>query len=211
MKKIIKFLSKILYTNEWDYDRCTYNIGNNPQKDWNQTLMTKVNHASAMIHKENDTGGANALIIPQSMVDIFKTLTSMKLNKVHFDGYYELGVVASRYIVYVIPDLDDDHKVYVCHVKNHKDIAKIKNYKMVGVVKLKNVENEEDEGVTFLGHLDGVPLYYDKYQGENFILGKKDREPGCPMGPKITFIIGGTKDLEEYEIALIYYRKHKIL
>lgn len=82
---------------EWDYlewksrvlEGSTYD-----QRDWNQTLMTKINQTSATIHKASLRGGANKIITIKKLQPLFEILD-------YYFGY-RLG---GRYVVEFNDDL----------------------------------------------------------------------------------------------------------
>ena len=157
IEKLQNFLSTHIPLVSWDYDgykdtKCYPNSC--CQKDWNQTLCTKINQTSATIFQDTKKGGANAILIPSNMEDIFKTLEYMTVNIEQYEGYYKLGTLAGRYYVYVVPKLtrikielrDADHqlkeidfdedRVFVCKLKDVAKILDIKNHIKVGVVRV---------------------------------------------------------------------------
>jgi hypothetical protein len=63
------------------------------------------------------------------------------------------------------------------------------------------VKNSEDK-VERIGEIDGVGLYYNKYQEENeFLVGYKEQ--------KINFIVGNCNDLEKFKKVLEAYKNNK--
>jgi len=73
-REILRDLRKgAAWTAKWDYNEWRY--GNNgssfagyTQKDWNQTLVTKINQISAQIHKTTLRGGANWIVVSSELV-----------------------------------------------------------------------------------------------------------------------------------------------
>lgn len=63
----------------WDYKGW---VKNNllfySQKEWNQSLVTKINQSSAQIHKASLTGGANKLIVPKHLMHILEDMEYYK-------------------------------------------------------------------------------------------------------------------------------------
>ena len=65
----------------WDYNEWKYGAaGGTPfmgytQKDWNQTLVTKINQLSAQIHKTTLRGGANWIVISSEVSAVFDDLS----------------------------------------------------------------------------------------------------------------------------------------
>lgn len=154
--KLQNFLSTHIPLTSWDYEG--YKDSKYPesmhQTDWNQTLVTKINQTSATIFQDTKRGGANAILIPSNMEDIFRTLEYLKVDVIQYEGYYKLGTLGGRFVVYVVPKLttikldipDENHqlkeitfdedRVFVCKLKDVAKILDIKNYIKVGVVKV---------------------------------------------------------------------------
>lgn len=152
---IQKYLLTHLPCLSWEYEGY---VSTNPnfyevQNDWNQTLCTKINQLSAMILKDSMTGGANLIIIPENKIkDIFLTLEYLKVNEIQHVGYYELGVLAGRYHVCVVPDIDkitiekgepyaesmqfDISKFFVCKVRDIENVLDAENYLKVGTIEI---------------------------------------------------------------------------
>jgi hypothetical protein len=139
-----RFLLTHMYSVKWVYDGWRDNefiSEDDPQTDWNRTLMTKINQVSAMIFKDNRREGANVVIIPSNMREIISSLGEYyKPSGLGYQDYEEIGTLAGRYKIYVVPDLTEDAKVFVCNVRYSEDgilnILNLKNYSRVGVVKI---------------------------------------------------------------------------
>lgn len=110
---IIDLINGAPFKARWDYQGLANNANFfGTQKDWNQTLITKVNQVSAQIHKATLRGGANWIVCSAEAGAIFDDLEYF-----HVDGSaapesekYNLGVekignLASRYVVYKDPYL----------------------------------------------------------------------------------------------------------
>lgn len=156
IEKLQNFLFTHLPLTSWDYEgykkiQPVYEA----QTDWNQTLITKINQTSATIFKDTMKGGANVVIISDSMKDIFKTLVYFTLE---VENNYRIGILGGRFQVYCIPDLTmiklempdannqlkeidyDISKVYVCKLKDTDKIFDTENYIRIGVITIhKNV------------------------------------------------------------------------
>jgi hypothetical protein len=65
------------------------------QRDWNQTLITKINQISANINKETLRGGANRILTTKKILPLIES----------FEFYFN-GVLSGRYVV----DIDDSFK-----------------------------------------------------------------------------------------------------
>jgi hypothetical protein len=152
LEKLQAFLSTHIPFVTWDYEGYENNDKlYNMQQDWNQTLITKINQTSATIFKESMKGGANVILIPDTLKEIFKTLEYFSPL---VEDNYRFGTVSGRYVVYAIPDLTKksiemydntnqlkmvefhEDKVFVCKLKNTNKIFDFKNYDKIGVVKV---------------------------------------------------------------------------
>ena len=110
---IIDLINGAPFRARWDYKGLSNNANFfGTQKDWNQTLITRVNELSAQIHKATLRGGANWIVCSAEAGAIFDDLEYF-----HVDGSaqpesekYNLGVekignLGSRYVVYKDPYL----------------------------------------------------------------------------------------------------------
>jgi len=110
---IIDLINQAPFRARWDYKGLSNNANFfGTQKDWNQTLITRVNELSAQIHKSTLRGGANWIVCSAEAGAIFDDLEYF-----HVDGSaqpesekYNLGVekignLGSRYVVYKDPYL----------------------------------------------------------------------------------------------------------
>jgi Major capsid protein Gp23 len=100
------------WTARWDYNgwRKTATASNAyTQKDWNQTLITKVNQVSAQIQKSTLRGGANFLVVSTEIAAIFNDLEYFHVNDASAEadtfnmGIEKVGSLAGRYQVYSDP------------------------------------------------------------------------------------------------------------
>jgi hypothetical protein len=79
------------------------------EKEWKQTLVTRINQISAQIHKSTLRGGANFLVVSSEISAIFDDLdVFMASNAAPAEDKYNLGMsrigtLSSRYTVYVDP------------------------------------------------------------------------------------------------------------
>ncbi len=110
---IIDLINGAPFKARWDYNGLA-NSANffGTQKDWNQTLITKINQISAQIHKATLRGGANWIVCSAEAGAIFDDLEYF-----HVDGSaapesekYNLGIekignLGNRYVVYKDPYL----------------------------------------------------------------------------------------------------------
>ena len=110
---IIDLINGAPFRARWDYKGLANNANFfGTQKDWNQTLITRINELSAQIHKATLRGGANWVVCSAEAGAIFDDLEYF-----HVDGSaqpesekYNLGVekignLGSRYVVYKDPYL----------------------------------------------------------------------------------------------------------
>lgn len=110
---IIDLINQAPFRARWDYAGLRNNANFfGTQKDWNQTLITRINELSAQIHKATLRGGANWVVCSAEAGAIFDDLEYF-----HVDGSaapesekYNLGVekignLSSRYVVYKDPYL----------------------------------------------------------------------------------------------------------
>jgi hypothetical protein len=79
------------------------------QKEWNQTLITRINQLSAQIHKSTLRGGANFVVVSSEASAIFDDLdafipSSHDLEDYTYNlGMKQIGTVSGRYKIYVDP------------------------------------------------------------------------------------------------------------
>jgi len=111
---------------KWDYNEWRYGAsGNTPflgytQKDWNQTLVTKINQLSAQIHKTTLRGGANWIVVSSEVSAIFDDLEYFHVSSAAPEqdqynmGIEKIGSLSGRYQVYRDPYLPPT-KVIVGH------------------------------------------------------------------------------------------------
>ncbi len=110
---IIDLINQAPFRAKWDYAGLQNNANFfGTQKDWNQTLITRINELSAQIHKATLRGGANWIVCSAEAGAIFDDLEYF-----HVDGSpapesekYNLGVekignLSSRYTVFKDPYL----------------------------------------------------------------------------------------------------------
>ena len=114
-REILRDLRKgAAWTAKWDYNEWKYGNGGSSfagytQKDWNQTLITKINQISAQIHKTTLRGGANWIIVSSEVSAVFDDLEYFHLSNAHPEqdqynmGIEKVGTLAGRYQVYRDP------------------------------------------------------------------------------------------------------------
>jgi hypothetical protein len=99
------------WTSRWDYNglrnQSTAYYGT--QKDWNQTLITKINQISAQIHKATLRGGASWIVVSPEVSAVFDDLEYFHVSNAAPDqdkynmGIEKTGTLSGRYIVYRDP------------------------------------------------------------------------------------------------------------
>ena len=149
LQNLQKFLSTHMPLIEWFYDVPTQDdkfYGN--QEDWNRTLVTKINQTSATIFKDTLKGGANAILISSDVeeegrVKIEEVMKSLgdffHVDLIPNEGYYKLGVLGGRFNIYVVPNLTEENKIFVCKLTDVNKPMSVKNYIRVGVVKVHKI------------------------------------------------------------------------
>jgi len=97
--------------NEWKYGNNGSSFAGYTQKDWNQTLITKINQISAQIHKTTLRGGANWIVVSSEVSAVFDDLEYFHVSNAHPEqdsynmGIEKVGTLAGRYQVYRDPYL----------------------------------------------------------------------------------------------------------
>jgi len=117
-REILRDLRKgAAWKSKWDYNEWKYggNAGATlqgyTQKDWNQTLVTKVNQMSAQIHKTTLRGGANWIVVSSEVSAVFDDLEYFHVSSANPEadsynmGIEKIGSLAGRYQVYRDPYL----------------------------------------------------------------------------------------------------------
>ena len=114
-REILRDLRKgAAWSAKWDYNEWKYGNGGSSyagytQKDWNQTLITKINQLSAQIHKSTLRGGANWIVVSSEVSAVFDDLEYFHVSNAHPEqdqynmGIEKVGTLAGRYQVYRDP------------------------------------------------------------------------------------------------------------
>ena len=99
------------WTARWNYnglrDQGTQYHGT--QKDWNQTLVTRINQISAQIHKSTLRGGASWVVVSPEVSAVFDDLEYFHVSNASPEqdkynmGIEKIGTLSGRYIVYRDP------------------------------------------------------------------------------------------------------------
>lgn len=99
------------WTARWDYNglRKGTNTYYGVQKDWNQTLVTKINQISAQIHKATLRGGASWIVVSPEVSAVFDDLEYFHVSNAAPEqdkynmGIEKIGSLSGRYQVYRDP------------------------------------------------------------------------------------------------------------
>ena len=96
----------------WDYNgwrKASSSASPYTQKDWNQTLITRLNQLSAQIHKSTLRGGANFIVVSSEISAIFDDLEYFHVSDANPEqdqynmGIERIGTLSGRYQVYRDP------------------------------------------------------------------------------------------------------------
>ena len=96
----------------WDYNgwrKAATSANPYTQKEWNQTLITRVNQVSAQIHKSTLRGGANFIVVSSEISAIFDDLEYFHVSDANPEqdtynmGIERIGSLSGRYQVYRDP------------------------------------------------------------------------------------------------------------
>lgn len=98
------------WTLRWDFNGWK-NQGSQKytEKEWKQTLITRINQISAQIHKSTLRGGANFIVISTEISALFDDLENFMVSNSNLDddkynlGMRRIGTLSGRYTVYVDP------------------------------------------------------------------------------------------------------------
>ena len=100
---------------KWDYNEWKYGgaagatLQGYTQKDWNQTLITKINQLSAQIHKTTLRGGANWIVVSSEVSAVFDDLEYFHVSNAGAEqdqynmGIEKVGTLHGRYQVFRDP------------------------------------------------------------------------------------------------------------
>jgi hypothetical protein len=115
-REILRDLRKgAAWTAKWDYNEWRYGgtggatLQGYTQKDWNQTLVTKINQISAQIHKTTLRGGANWIVVSSEVSAVFDDLEYFHVSNAGAEqdsynmGIEKVGTLSGRYQVYRDP------------------------------------------------------------------------------------------------------------
>ena len=146
IEKLQKFLSTFTPSVYWP---TSYNGKepidiNNDDPNWNQTLVTKINEVAARIYKDDGGLGPETILISgkySDMQSLIHSLLYFKANITYRKDYYFLGKLAGKYDVKVIPQLDNDLKIFVCKLYDEfkEDPFNVPNYQKVAVVQVQKL------------------------------------------------------------------------
>ena len=112
-REILRDLRKAAaWTLRWDYNgwrKASLAANAYTQKDWNQTLITKVNQISAQIHKATLRGGANYIVVSSEISAVFNDLEYFHVSDASPEqdqynmGIERIGSLGGRFQVYADP------------------------------------------------------------------------------------------------------------
>jgi len=112
-REILRDLRKAAaWTLRWDYNgwrKASTAASPYTQKEWNQTLITKVNQVSAQIHKSTLRGGANYIVVSSEISAIFNDLEYFHVSDASPEqdsynmGIERIGSLGGRFQVYADP------------------------------------------------------------------------------------------------------------
>ena len=112
-REILRDLRKLApWQLAWDYNGWRRQAGystNYTQKDWNQTLITKINQISAQIMKATLRGGVNFIVVSAEISAVFNDLEYFHVTDANAEqdsynmGIERIGSLSGRYQVYVDP------------------------------------------------------------------------------------------------------------
>ena len=99
------------WTLRWDWNglRKQTNQYQGTQKDWNQTLITRINQISAQIHKSTLRGGASWVVVSPEVSAVFDDLEYFHVSNADPEqdkynmGIEKIGTLSGRYQVYRDP------------------------------------------------------------------------------------------------------------
>lgn len=99
------------WTSRWDYNglRRQTNAYYGTQKDWNQTLVTRINQISAQIHKATLRGGASWVVVSPEVSAVFDDLEYFHVSNASPEqdkynmGIEKIGILSGRYQIYRDP------------------------------------------------------------------------------------------------------------
>ena len=98
------------WTLRWDFLGWKYQGSQKyTEKEWKQTLITRINQLSAQIHKSTLRGGANFIVVSTEVSALFDDLENYMVSNGNVDddkynlGMRRIGTLSGRYTVYVDP------------------------------------------------------------------------------------------------------------
>jgi len=122
----------------------------NFQKDWNQTILTKINMMSAYIFRESMRGGANAIRGNSKMLSLIQTLEyyDPKKNMLGYKYNLEIDDLISEDILYVYRDSIKKRDILIPLIKFQEeeisiDILDNNQFEELGEVYFKVSQNDE--------------------------------------------------------------------
>ncbi len=117
----------------WDYKYKADNCFFYSQKNWNQTLITKINQMGAKIYQSTHMGGPNKIKINEKL---FSLLSDLEYFKVDENGGFNL---AGRFHIIIDNTIAED--IILVYLENENILKAKQNNKLFCI---ENVKNEND-------------------------------------------------------------------
>lgn len=110
MEILRDLLTGAAWNDRWDYEGLSKQTGNfyGTQKDWNQTLITRINQLSAQIEKSTLRGGANWVCVSPEVGAVLNDLEYFHVSNAAPDqdsysmGIHRIGTLQNQYTVYKV-------------------------------------------------------------------------------------------------------------
>jgi len=118
------------------YDPSTFEPIRYTQRDWNQTLTTKINQLSANIHRTFNNGGADTLILSEEAFSIIKDNDYFNSESMILGGRY--NVITNSYL--------PPYVIIVAKSESFKEGCF--NNKLMGVVMVDGIGNHPERPTT---------------------------------------------------------------
>lgn len=108
------------------------------QKDWNQTLITKIGEISSAIHEKTLNGGANLIIISPKLEPILETFEYFHENYQECNGYCKIGTLGGRYSIISTFDIAEKDEIILCRKEIGEEIEETIFKEHYGIIKVLN-------------------------------------------------------------------------
>jgi len=134
---------KCQWESEWDYSGLKNNENFfGTQKDWNQTLISRINEISSLIHQHSVNGGGNTLIISNDISYIIDDLEYFHSeNYREFKDYTYFGKLGNRYDIISLHSSDLEKEIIVCRKEINLQNNSTINNDFYGKIKIINVNS----------------------------------------------------------------------